>query len=212
MNAYETDEMESLTELLEELESDESDELAERRRRRGRSGGRFPQPQTAPDRGSYKPQPTTDVYVKKSELARATMELDKKIATNAVAIKQGNARLNTVADQQAGHAMAIKKENTERKKDIKDLCQKLELLTLLPLLTGRTTRELTAATESLPAGLQKGDKVLIDSDGLNSVLPLLLLGGCGGGGGGGLGLGGEGGSSNTLLLVLALSGGLGGKK
>lgn len=208
MNAYETDEMESLTELLEEFESDESDELAERRRRRGRSGGRFPQPQTAPDRGSYKPQPTTDVYVKKSELARATMELDKKIATNAMAIKQGNARLNTVADQQAGHAMAIKKENTERKKDIKDLCQKLELLTLLPLLTPKTSVTLGGAVDNL----KEGDKVLIDSDGLTSVLPLLLLGGCGGGGGGGLGLGGEGGSSNTLLLVLALSGGLGGKK
>ncbi len=211
MNAYETDEMESLTELLEGLESDESDELAERRRRRGRRGGRFPRPQTAPDRGSYKPQPTTDVYVKKSELARATMDLDKKIATNAAAIQQGNARLNTLADQQTTQAMAIKKENTERKKDIKDLCQKLELLTLLPLLTGRSTRELKAETINLPPGLEKGDKVLIDSDGLSSVLPLLLLGGCGGGGGGGLGLGGEGGSS-SLLLVLALSGGLGGKK
>ena len=62
------------------------------------------------------------------------------------------------------------------------------------------------------SGALKGDKVLVDSEGgLNSLLPLLLIGGCGSGGGGALGMGGESGSSNTLLLALAFSGGLGGK-
>lgn len=207
MNAYGTDEMESVTELLEGLEYDESDELAERRGRRGR--GRQPPPPTAPGRGSYQPRPPTQ-DVTQTQLMATIARIEGQIKTNSEAITKVNARVNTVADQQASQAVAIKKENTERKKDIKDIRQTTQMLALLPLLARPSTREITATTP--PAGLQTGDKVLIDSDGFNSLLPLLLVGGLGGGGGGGLGLGGEGDSSSSLLMVLALSGGLGGKR
>jgi hypothetical protein len=206
MYAYETDDMEALSGLLEGLDSDESDDLTERNGRgRGRGRGSVQTPSRNP---SYNPQSTMDPYVKKSELARSMMIVDAKVKTLSEAATKLSARVNTVADQQERQAMAIKKESAKHEKDIKDLCQKLELLTLLPLLTSPSTRTIDRDVD----GLKKDDKVLIGgSDGFSSLLPILLLGGCGGGsGGGGLFGGGEGGSSNMLLPLLLL-GGLGKK-
>lgn len=206
MNGYETDEMETISELLEGLEFDESDELGERRRggRRGRFG-----PVPAPSgRSSYQPQSSTDVYVKKSELARAIMNVDTKIKTNTEAITKVNTRVNAVADLQATQATALKNESAKREKDIKELRQTSQFLALLPLITRPTTRTITQKTN----GLQANDKVPIDSDGLTSLLPLLLVGGLGNGSSGSLGLGGGGDSSTLLILALALGGGLGGRR
>jgi hypothetical protein len=211
MNDYETDDMETITGLLEGLEDESADDLAERRGGRGGRGGRWTNPQSPSGQSSYKPQPSNDLYVKKSELARTVMELEKKIKTVFDGVTKVNSRVNAVAQQQERHALAIKKESAKREKDIKDICQKLELLTLLPLVTGTTSKTIT---QDVRDGLAVGDKVLLDSgNSINTLLPLLLLGGCGGGdvGGGGLGWGGEGGTS-SLILLLALSGGLGGRR
>src|SRR5712691_10528152 len=107
MNDYETDDMESLTELIEGFDSDESDDLAERRRQ-GRRGG-FGGVSKPSGRPSYQPQPTSDLYVKKSELARAMMTVDAKFKTTAEGITKVNSRVNTVADRQERQAMAIRK-------------------------------------------------------------------------------------------------------
>jgi hypothetical protein len=204
MYAYETDDMDSITKLLDGLDSDESDDLAERR---GRRGGRQPAPQTAPGRGSYQPRPPTQ-DVTQTQLMATIARIEEQIKINSKAITEVNARVNTVADREASQTVVIKKEVAKREKDIKDICGKIELLTLLPLLQKPSSVTLTEDA----GALKKGDKVLVDSDNsLNSLLPILLIGGCGSGGGGALGIGGEGGSSNTLLLALAFSGGLGGK-
>jgi hypothetical protein len=196
MNGYEPDEMESLTGLLEELE-DESDELAERRRR-GRRGG-FGGVSTPSGRPSYQPQPTSDLYVKKSELARAMMTVDAKIKTISEATAKVNARVNTVADQQATLAMAIKKENRARKKADAELKTTLLLTALVPLILKPPSRTITTTVN----GLTQGDKVLVEeSDFLKTLAPigLALLGPQIGGLLGGLEGGGSSSSSGSSGL------------
>ena len=124
-------------------------------------------------------------------------------------------RINTVNTEQGRQAAAIKKEITARMKEAKEQRQIIQLLAILPLISRPSSRTLTAdiqdADTARTVDLKKGDKVLIDTDGIGALLPLLLIGGLGGGSGG-LGLGGEGDSSSLLILALALSGSLGGSR
>ncbi len=94
-----------------------------------------------------------------------------------------NARVVTVQNEQKRQMALLKKDRMARQKEMTDLKSKLQLLVLLPLLT--------SGSENSSLGL---------------LLPLLILGDLGGSSS-------KGGSDmNMLLLVLALSGGLGGKK
>lgn len=83
----------------------------------------------------------------------------------------------------------------------------MQLLLLLPLLIKPATKEIT---------LQDGDKVnvLVESnDTLSLLLPFLLIGGLGGDSMNLSGGGTTGGLDTTMLiLILALSGGLGGRR
>src|SRR5258707_229066 len=137
MNDYETDDMETITGLLEGLD-DESDDFAERRGGRGGRGRGWASPQSPSTSSSYKPQPTNDPYVKKSEMARTVMELERKVKITTDGIMKVNSRVNAVADQQERQALALKKEIATRTKESKEQAQITQLLTLLPLLTPRT--------------------------------------------------------------------------
>ncbi len=193
MNDYETDDMESLTELIEGFDSDESDDLAERRRQ-GRRGG-FGGVSKPSGRPSYQPQPTSDLYVKKSELARAMMTVDAKFKTTAEGITKVNSRVNTVADRQERQAMAIRKEISARTKADADFKNTLLLLTVVQLILPPKSIAINAPT----AGLAVGDKVLVDEgNSFKSFVPLgiALLGGQIGGLLGGLESGGSSSSSN----------------
>lgn len=203
-----TEDLDALEDILEDFEYDESDEsdesdLSERRRRR------WNRPRTASGGRLYQPRPMSQ-YVTQTQLQTALTRVGSQIKTNADAIKTVNVRVNSVSSEQSRQTALLKKEISERKKqDIaskRDVQQKLQLLLLLPLLIKPSSKEIT---------LENGEKVnvLVESnDTLSLLLPLLLIGGLGGEGTSLSGGGGTGGIDSTMLiLILALSGGLGKK-
>lgn len=209
MNGYESD-LETLVEMLESDESDESDEMVERSTLRRRP------PRTAGGRNLYSPRPSSN-NVTQAQLAAALAKVGEQIRTNSNAIATLNTRVETVATEQAKQNAAIRKEIADRRKTDdtlgRNIKQKLELLTILPLLLRPPSKEVKVHT--LDGEGTENVKVLIESDNtLNALLPLLLIGGLGGGGGlGGSGSSDGGSDNNTmLLLVLALSGGLSGSR
>ena len=197
---------ESLAAILESLESsdelDESDGMAERTRdNRIRSG---PRPSTAPGTGLVPPRPQAG-YVTEARLQAALARVGEQIKTNSDAIKTVNDRASAISTEQARQTTALKKEAEERKKDTARLASQSQLLALLPLLQTPKTVQLSAAVDNLPPGT----KVLVDGgDSLNTLLPLLLVGGLGSGTGLGSGSGGGDtgnlGGLDPLLLVLLL--------
>ena len=117
------------TELFEALESES--ESAERR------GGRWAPPRRATGSGLFTPRPTTN-YVTQVQLQTALAKVGAQIKTNSDGITAINSRINTVSSEQTRVTAALKKEAEDRKKDLeaqkRDTNQKLQLLTLLPLL------------------------------------------------------------------------------
>jgi hypothetical protein len=173
-----------------ESESESESEAAEARPIRRPSG-----------RPSFMPRafgPTPPVS--QGQLQAALSRVDGKIKTVSDVEATINSRVNSLS-------AATKKEVAERKKSIdtqvKDLNQKVQLLSILPLLVQPKTTTLTSGSDN-------GTQVLAPDDSkLNAILPLLLVGGLGGSGG--LGPGGDGASSggssdsNFLLLALVLA-------
>jgi len=135
-------------------------------------------------------------------LQATVSRVDQKVATLASTEAAINSRVGALS-------AAAKKETAERKKSIdsqvKDLNQKLQLLTILPLLIQTPTATVKPGT-LLDSASQPIPKVAVpDSSNFNLLLPLLLMGGLGGtGSGGGLGLGGDSGGSDGSLPLLAL--------
>ncbi len=150
---YETDEMESLSELVAGLESDELDELAERRRRRRERGVR-----TASTGTSLPTATSSGVYVKKSEFARYAMTVDKKNEINTKAITTLNARANTLADQQAIQARAIKKQRRDLMTAVTKQQNTLVLYAAADLFL-KTTRDV--ASPITGTTVEKGDKLVV---------------------------------------------------
>jgi hypothetical protein len=199
-NGFATQELEAILESLESTdELDESDGMAERTRRPGS------RPSTATGTGLVPPRPQAG-YVTEARLQAALARVGAQIKTNSDEIKAVNDRASAIRAEQARQTTALKKETEERKKDIARLASQSQLLALLPLLQTPKTVQLGAAVDNLP----QGTKVLVDGgDGLNSLLPLLLVGGLGSGTGLGSGSGGGDAASpgglDPLLLVLLLS-------
>jgi hypothetical protein len=182
-------------EALEALEGWESEsEAAE-----GRSGrpSSFKKPSSQP---SFKPRPPPNApqYVTQAQLEASLARVDGKVKTVSDGMTTFSSRLNAVAG-------SLKKEAEERKKTgegtNKDLNQKLQLLSLLPLLIQPQTK---------PVGLGNVDVLVPDPNQIDALLPLLLVSGIGGSSGGlSLGGGGDSGSDSSLMLlalVLAFSG------
>ena len=198
-NGYVTEDLEAILESLESSdELDESDGMAERTRRRPGS-----RPSTATGAGLVPPRPQAG-YVTEARLQAALARVGAQIKTNSDAIKVVNDRTSAITAEQARQTAALKKEAEERKKDSARLANQAQLLTLLPLLQTPKTVQLSTAVDNLPAGT----KVLVDGgDSLNTLLPLLLVGGMGSGTGLGSGSGGDAGNPgglDPLLLVLLL--------
>jgi hypothetical protein len=206
-NGYSTEVLEEILESLEDDESDEMDELAERSRR-GRRASHRASPRTATGKGLV-PQKPSSAYVTETRLQAALAQVGKQIKTNSDAIATVNTRINKLSDNIAAQTAALKKEAEERKKDINSLKSNVQLASLLPLLIKPASKTLTGDA----AGLKAGDKVLVESgDTLSALLPLFLLGGMGSSADGSAS-GAAGGSMDQmtmLMLVLAVSGGLGG--
>lgn len=198
-NRYATEDLEA---ILESLEADEADEMAERTRdHRSRPGSR---PSTATGTGLAPPKPQAG-YVTEARLEAALARVGAQIKTNSDAIQAVNSRANTISDNVAAQTAALKKETEERKKDTARLASQAQLLALLPLLQTPKTVQLSRAVDNIPANT----KVLVDGgDSLNTLLPLLLVGGSGSGTGLGSGSGGGDtgsmGGLDPLLLVLLL--------
>src|SRR5919202_4313419 len=164
-NGYEMEDLESLVGMLETDESDESDESdeAEPRWRRRR-------PRTASGRGLYSPRPQQN-YVTQAQLQTALAKVGEQIKVNSAAIGTLTNRVNTVTSEQTKQAAAVKKEVAERKKQTealrKDFRQKLELLTLLPLISRPRSEEITVPT---PNQGTRNIRVLVDSGDTFSLL------------------------------------------
>lgn len=173
-------------EALEALEGWESEsEAAE-----GRSGrpSSFKKPSSQP---SFKPRPPPNApqYVTQAQLEASLARVDGKVKTVSDGMTTFSTRLNAVAG-------SLKKEAEERKKTgegtNKDLNQKLQLLSLLPLLIQPQTAKI---------GTQ--DVLVPDPNQIDALLPLLLVSGIGGSSGG-LSLGGGDSGSDSSLMMLAL--------
>ena len=186
---------EAMEYFLEDTEADESDESDAEARTR------WQRPKVASGSGLFRQRPGT-TYVTQQQMQLALARVSAQIKTNSTAVATLTTRVNTVND-------TIKKEQAARKKDSEairgDVRQMRDMTMLLPFLSGSTTRSMTANT----AGLQQGDKVLIQGDTFSQLMPLLLLGGMGSGGGGMFGgSGSSGGSDNSMMMmmmVLAMS-------
>src|SRR6476620_5720901 len=145
-------------------------------------------------RGNPSPQQPAQGYATKAELTATANRLDERIAVNSTAIKTVEGRFNSVA---ADHAK-LKADVGRLQGGLNDV---RNMSMLMPLLTTQTTRELTNNT----AGLQRGDRVVVDSgDTFSKLLPLLLFSGSFGGTGSqpGQGSGGMfGGDSSGIMLI-----------
>jgi hypothetical protein len=134
-----------------------------------------------------------------------------QLKKNSAAVSTVNSRVNTVST-------AEKKDNDKREKEVKGVNEKIQLLTLLPLLVKPTFTIPYTATPP-PPGSPPGTPPTIDTtkpvtvpadsaSTLNALLPLLLIGGLGGSGGLGSSSDGTMDSGSLLILALALSGGI----
>jgi len=162
-------------------------------------------PKRPSNQPSFKPRPApgTPTAVTQAQLEAALARVDGKIKTVADGVSTINSRLGSLAN-------TSKKEAEERKKGIdttsKDLNQKLQLLTLLPLLIQPSSANLTTGTLTDAGGNNIPAVLTPDANNLDAILPLLLVSGIGGtGSGGGLGLGGDGSGSDSSMLLLALA-------
>jgi len=129
----------------------------------------------------------------------ALSRVDSKIKTVSDVEATINSRVNSLA-------AATKKEVVDRKKSvetqIKDLNQKLQLLTLLPLLVQPPSAALKPGNALLSGGVDLPAVSVPDPSKLNTLLPLLLVSGLGGAGG--LSMGGDSGGGDNSMMLLAL--------
>lgn len=147
--------------------------------------------------GYYKPR-IPNQNVTQQQLTAALAKISKDVKANAVGVKTVGGRVDTLAAEQKRQADLLRKEVADRKKDAEKMKQNLQLAALLPLLSSKSIT-VTEETEIGGAKVPANTKLSVAPDGIGALLPLLLLGGDGLGGGDG---------SSTLLLALAVSGGL----
>ena len=180
------------------VEGESESEAAEARR--------WTPPRRASGAGLYKPPVKMNgAGVSQTQLAAAMARVGDQLKQNSAAVSTVNSRVNTVSG-------AEKKDNEKREKDIKGINEKIQLLTLLPLLIRPPTYTIPAQSITDTAGdTSPANALSIGADPTsptNALLPLLLIGGMGGSGG--LGSSSDGSMDSTTLLILALvlSGGI----
>jgi outer membrane murein-binding lipoprotein Lpp len=157
-----------------------------------------------PSQPSFRPRPAPNApqYVTQTQLETSLARSDAKINVLSAGVSTINSRINSLST-------SLKKEAEERKKSgegqNKDLNQKLQLLTLLPLLIQQPSVTLNQPNTLGPGGSNLNAVSVPDSSQLDALLPLLLISGVGGTGGLGFGGGGDSSSgSDGSLMLLAL--------
>ncbi|MFJ8635306.1 hypothetical protein [Streptomyces sp. NPDC093568] len=140
-----------------------------------------------------------------TRLATLRAELDNRIRATSRAVSQVDGKVRSVDASQGRLSRRVGRDLRQVRQQN---AQTRDSIMLLQLLNRPSTRTITENT----SGLLAKDKVVLDSDGFSSILPLLLLSGLGGssgteGGGqgasGGLFGGDSGGMGLIALLLLA---------
>jgi len=200
-----------------ESSSDEAygDEASYEEARRSSARSRTQQPvRTSRPSTFSRPQPpqppagqgaNVTVTMLETRLATLRAELVNSIRTNSRAITNVDNKVRTVDTRQSRIGRQIGRDFQQVRQQNAQTRDTIMLLTLLNRPSVRTITEDTS-------GLVARDRVVLDSDGIGSFLPfLLLMGGMGGstsgsdngqGGGGGMFGGGEGGGIGMLALLL----------
>jgi hypothetical protein len=197
-------------EALDEMfESDEADEGFDEANSWSR-----PRPKVASGKSAFSPRPTAQ-YVTQTQLQTALAKVAGQISTNSSAI-------NKVGSQVSQVLGTVKKEAADRKKDSSslknNLSQTQQMAAILPLLTQSNSLTLSSAVQVDATGgsgggpqLDSGTTLPIQTNTLNTLLPLLLMTGIGDGSGSGGGLFGGSGTDNSSMMMLALVLALGNK-
>ena len=171
-------------------------------------GGRARRPQVARAQSYFGARPQS-VFVTQSQLQSALGKVRNDVARNARAITALNTRANTLQATATRHGQALTRQAKVNERQTRDLRAGLKKLQDNSLMMFLLTRPKTSTTLTTPATvggatLPAGNKILIQPEKDNSLLLMLALSGGLGGSDGASG----GGDSNMLLMVLALSGGL----
>lgn len=185
-----------VAELFDEFAEDQDDfDAAERRRRsRNRALRRGTAP-TAPAKSSFVQRPSHQ-YATSAQLQAAVAKLDQKISINVKGIKSVDSRINTTNTALAKQDIALSKEIKERKNEVANLKNNLQMAMLLPLLTSPTPITTTEKTTIGGVTIESGTKLAtVKDDTMSLLLPFMLLGQ-----GSGQGFG----DNNMLLLAIAM--------
>lgn len=209
--ADEADEMESLMGIF--GEADEADEADEQIRR-----SFYRPPRTASGRAPVRQPVSTGNYVTQVQLQAALAGIASQIRTNSEALKTLSSRIATTNRDEARVSSALKKEAVQRKKDIANLTNNIQMSMLFPLLLQPKSITTTQNILGDPGEggtpnvqINAGTKLTTASDNtLGLLLPFMLLGG---GLGTGSGISGAGDQNNMMMMLLLLvaTGSLGGK-
>jgi hypothetical protein len=192
---YGIGEEEAFDETSDEAYDETYDESYDEARRPRRPAGR--PVNTARRASAYQPRPNTST-VTQAQLQAALARVSAQINVNSTAIKTVDGRTRAIAAEQARFTSGMKKEYSDRKKDIlavrKDLQATREAGVLVPILGQLAPNSPIAAFAPL---LLLGNDVSADPLAPGAVPAS-----------GGL-LGGLGGGSTGLIALLALSGAIG---
>lgn len=173
-------------------------------------GGRKPGTRPATGQQSYYKTPTPPMLVTQAQLKTALERVQKDVRANTAGVKAVETRVATVQSVQARHTKELAKQNATNAKQAKaiagvraELKKARDTSLIMYLMSRPKGTSPSTADNSLGQGvtIPKDHKVLIAPAKDDSILlPLMLMGGLGGDGGGG---------DNSLLMALALTGGLG---
>jgi hypothetical protein len=217
MNGYESDESDEMEALMGAFgEADEADEADPEQVRRSF----YRPPRTAPGRVPPRPLPptTSGNFVTQVQLQAALAGIASQIRTNSEALKTLSSRIATANRDEARAGAALKKEAVQRKKDIANLTNNVQMSMLFSLMLQPKSITTTQNIMGAPGAgvdpavqINAGTKLTTAGDNtLGLLLPFMLLGG---GLGTGSGMGGMGDQNNMMMMMLLLVaiGGLGGK-
>ena len=165
-------------------EDDESYDFSEGRGRR--SGRRGPHPARA---RRYATPPPNSGYVTEQRFLDTAEKIRKDVGQNAAAI-------TSVANRVDALGTAVRKDVTQLRQELRNSSQ---MAAIMPLLTKQSV-----TTTSEAGGIPANTKLLTDSDGLATLLPLLMMAGGGFAGGGAGGTAGQGQDMTSMLLLLVL--------
>ena len=212
----EVDEMEALMGMFEADEADESDEAIRRtfNRPQRTASGRVPPRQSFPV--------STRNCVTQVQLQAALAGIANQIRINSEALKTLSSRIATASRDEARIGTLLKKEATQRKKDIACVTNNVQMSMLFSFLLKpksiTTTQDIIGRSPNRfgssfrgPVQIKAGTKLITaDDNAIDILLPFMLMGGMMGNG---CGMGGAGDQNNMMMmLVLVASGKLGGNK